>query len=182
MSRAAATRLFWENGYEATSINDLTREMGIRPGSLYAAFGDKRTLFNEVIAAYGRSPAGEFIWAAMAREPTAFDAFHRILLDAAAMYTDPGTPAGNLLCSAAAADVDVAVYMCDLRNASVDTFEKRLATARHEGEIPAAADPRRLAAYFTAVMHGMSQRARDGATAAELTDTAELAMAAWPAR
>ncbi|GAB7041187.1 MULTISPECIES: TetR/AcrR family transcriptional regulator [Catenuloplanes] len=178
---AAATRLFWENGYEATSINDLTREMGIRPGSLYAAFGDKRSLFNEVIEAYGRSPAGEFVWAAMAREPTAFAAFHRILLDAAAMYTDPETPAGNLLCSAAAADVDVAVYMRDLRNANVDTFEKRLTTAREQGEIPATADPRKLAAYFTAVMHGMSQRARDGATAAELTDTAELAMAAWPA-
>ncbi|WP_440103706.1 TetR/AcrR family transcriptional regulator [Streptosporangium sp. H16] len=177
---AAATRLFWENGYEATSINDLTREMNIRPGSLYAAFGDKRSLFNEVIEAYGRSPAGEFIWAAMAREPTAFDAFRRILLDAAAMYTDPETPAGNLLCSAAAADVDVAVYMRDLRNANVDTFEKRLTTAQQEGEIPATADPRKLAAYFTAVMHGMSQRARDGATAAELTDTADLAMAAWP--
>ncbi|MFF3439695.1 TetR/AcrR family transcriptional regulator [Streptosporangium sp. NPDC002721] len=177
---AAATRLFWENGYEATSINDLTREMNIRPGSLYAAFGDKRSLFNEVIEVYGRSPAGEFIWAAMAREPTAFDAFRRILLDAAAMYTDPETPAGNLLCSAAAADVDVAIYMRDLRNANVGTLEKRLTIAQREGEIPATADPRKLAAYFTAVMHGMSQRARDGATAAELTDTADLAMAAWP--
>jgi AcrR family transcriptional regulator len=177
---AAATRLFWQNGYEATSINDLTREMNIRPGSLYAAFGDKRSLFNEVIEAYGRSPAGEFIWAAMAREPTALDAFRRILLDAAAMYTDPETPAGNLLCSAAAADVDVAIYMRDLRNANVGTFEQRLTTAQQEGEIPATADARKLAAYFTTVMHGMSQRARDGATVAELTDTAELAMAAWP--
>ncbi|WP_250004849.1 TetR/AcrR family transcriptional regulator [Actinoplanes sp. M2I2] len=178
---AAATRLFWQNGYEATSINDLTREMNIRPGSLYAAFGDKRALFNEVVEAYGRSPAGTFVWAAMAREATAFDAFHRILLDAAAMYTDPETPAGNLLCSAAAADTDVATYMRDLRNASVGTFEERLTTARHDGELPATADPGKLAAYFTAVMHGMSQRARDGATVAELTDTAELAMAAWPA-
>jgi AcrR family transcriptional regulator len=177
---ATATRLFWENGYEATSISDLTQAMGIRPGSLYAAFGDKKALFNEVVEAYGRSPAGEFIWAAMSREPTAFDAFRRILLDAAAMYTDPGTPAGNLLCSAAAADVDVAVYMRDLRNASVDTFERRLTTAQHEGEIPATASPRALAAFFTTVMHGMSQRARDGATAAELTATADLAMAAWP--
>ncbi len=178
---AAATRLFWQNGYEGTSISDLTREMGIRPGSLYATFGDKRSLFNEVIEAYGRSPAGEFIWAAMAREPTALDAFRRVLIDAASVYTDPETPAGNLLCSAAAADVDVATYMRDLRNANVGTFEKRLTTAQQEGEIPPTADPRKLAAYFTAVMHGMSQRARDGATVAELLDTADLAMAAWPA-
>ena len=177
---AAATRLFWQNGYEATSIHDLTEAMGIRPGSLYAAFGDKKALFNEVIEAYGRSPAGEFVWAAMVKEPTAEGAFRRLLLDAAAMYTDPETPAGNLLCSAATAEVDVAVYMRDLRNASVDTFEQRLTKARDEGEIPATADPRKLAAYFTAVMHGMSQRARDGATVAELTDTADLAMAAWP--
>ena len=178
---AAATRLFWENGYEATSINDLTREMGIRSGSLYAAFGDKRSLFHEVIETYGRSPAGEFIWAARVREPTAHAAFRRILLDAAAMYTDPETPAGNLLCSAAAADTDVATYMRDLRNANVETFEKRLTAAQREGDLPATASSQKLAAYFTTVMHGMSQRARDGATAAELTDTADLAMAAWPA-
>ncbi|MEI5674322.1 MULTISPECIES: TetR/AcrR family transcriptional regulator [unclassified Nocardioides] len=176
----AATRLFWENGYEGTSISDLTREMGIRPGSLYAAFGDKRSLFNEVVETYGRSPAGELVWAAMAREPTAYDAFRRVLIDAAAMYTDPETPAGNLLCSAVAADVDVATYMRDLRNADVATFEKRLTTAREDGELPASTDPARLASYFTTVLHGMSQRARDGATSAELTDTAELAMAAWP--
>jgi AcrR family transcriptional regulator len=173
-------RVFWAKGFAGSSMSDLTAAMGIASPSLYAAFGDKKSLFNEVVEAYGRSPAGEFVWAAMAREPTAFAAFHRILFDAATMYTDPGTPAGNLLCSAAAADVDVAIYMRDLRNANVDTFEKRLTTARDEGEIPATADPRKLAAYFTAVMHGMSQRARDGATAAELTDTAELAMAAWP--
>nr|WP_221383338.1 TetR/AcrR family transcriptional regulator [Actinoplanes polyasparticus] len=177
---AAATRLFWENGYEATSIHDLTREMNIRPGSLYAAFGDKRSLFNEVIEAHGRSPAGRFISAAMAQEPTAYAAFHRVLFDAATMYTDPETPAGNLLCSAAA-DIDVATYMRDLRNATVGTFEEHLTTAQQHGELPATANPRRLATYFTAVMHGMSQRARDGATAAELTDTAELAMTAWPA-
>ena len=58
----AATRLFWERGYEATSIGELTAAMGIRPGSLYAAFGDKKTLFKEVVRAYGRTPAGAFVY------------------------------------------------------------------------------------------------------------------------
>ncbi|NUO43602.1 MAG: helix-turn-helix transcriptional regulator, partial [Streptomyces sp.] len=45
---------FWEHGYEATSVSDLTRVMGIGAPSLYAAFGDKRALFEEVVLEYGK--------------------------------------------------------------------------------------------------------------------------------
>jgi AcrR family transcriptional regulator len=181
---AAATRLFWEHGYEATSIDELTRVMGIKPGSLYAAFGDKKSLFTEVVQAYGRSPAGAFIRAALDEEPTAHGAFRRILREAAAIYPDPSHPAGCLTISAATnvtvQDAEVATYLRDLRNANLAAFETRLTTAQEQGELPASANPRALAAYLAAIIQGMSQRARDGATAAELAETAELAMAAWP--
>ncbi|GAA0320499.1 TetR/AcrR family transcriptional regulator [Actinoallomurus spadix] len=181
---AAATRLFWEHGYEATSIGELTKAMGMRPGSLYAAFGDKQGLFKEVVQAYGRSPVGAFMGAALEDEPTAREAFRRILRDAAAIYPDPSHPAGCLTISAATnvtvQDAEVAAFLRDLRNANLAAFETRLRTAQRDGELPATADPRALAAYFAAVIQGMSQRARDGATAAELTETAELALAAWP--
>ncbi|MFD0687731.1 TetR/AcrR family transcriptional regulator [Actinomadura fibrosa] len=180
----AATRLFWEHGYEATSIGELTQAMGIRPGSLYAAFGDKRSLFKEVVQAYGRSPAGAFIGTALEEEPTARGAFRRILREAAAVYPDPSHPAGCLTISAATnvtvQDADVAAFLRDLRNANLAAFQARLGTAQRQGELSADADPRALASYFAAVIQGMSQRARDGATAAELTGTAELALAAWP--
>jgi AcrR family transcriptional regulator len=181
---AAATRLFWEHGYEATSIGELTRVMGIRPGSLYAAFGDKKSLFKEVVQAYGRSPVGAFVGIALNAEPTARDAFRRILHEAAVSYPDPSHPAGCLTISAATnvtvQDAEVAEFLRDLRNANLAAFEARLAAARQSGELPATADPRALAAYFAAVVQGMSQRARDGATTAELTQTADLALAAWP--
>src|ERR671915_96387 len=55
-----AMLLFWEKGYEETSIGDLTKAMGIAAPSLYAAFGDKRALFDEAVALYEpRQGAGE---------------------------------------------------------------------------------------------------------------------------
>ncbi|WP_431040491.1 TetR/AcrR family transcriptional regulator [Streptomyces sp. P1-3] len=182
---AAATRLFWERGYEATSIGELTAAMGIRPGSLYAAFGDKKSLFKEVVESYGHSPVGAFAGVALQEEPTAYGAIARILREAAVIYPDPSHPAGCLTISAATnvtpQDAEVQAFLRDLRNRNVDGFEARLRAAQQAGELPAEADCRALAGYFAAVIQGMSQRARDGATAAELSEVAELALAAWPA-
>ncbi|MFJ7905839.1 TetR/AcrR family transcriptional regulator [Kitasatospora sp. NPDC096204] len=181
---AAATRLFWQLGYEATSVSDLTTAMGIRPGSLYAAFGDKRSLFEEVVRHYGLSPAGAFATVALAEEPTAYGAFARILREAAAVYADPSHPAGCLVISAATnvtpQDAGIQDRLRERRNGNLRTFEERLRRARQDGELPPEADPKALAGYFGAVLQGMSQQARDGATAADLTRTAELALRAWP--
>lgn len=183
---AEAMRLFWERGYEATSVSELTEAMGIRPGSLYAAFGDKGSLFKEVVRAYGRSPVGAFVGVALQEEPTAYRAFARILREAATIFPDPSHPAGCLTISAAtnvtAQDVGIATFLRDLRNTNLKVFRERLRTAQREGELPADADPHALAGYFAAVFQGMSQRARDGADAAELAEVAELALAAWPGR
>ncbi|MFG2693483.1 TetR/AcrR family transcriptional regulator [Kitasatospora sp. NPDC048407] len=181
---AAATRLFWERGYQATSVGELTGAMGIKPGSLYAAFGDKESLFREVVRAYQQSPAGEFVGLAFAEEPTVRAAFARILREAARVYSDPEHPAGCLVISAAtnvaAQDDEVAVFLRELRAANLAAFEERLSSAQRLGELPPGAEPAALARYFGAVLQGMSQRSRDGADTAELAATAELAMAAWP--
>lgn len=180
----AATRLFWERGYEGTCISELTEVMGIRPGSLYAAFGDKASLFKEVVNSYGSSPFGAFVGVALQEEPTAYGAFARILDEAAGIFCDPSHPAGCLTISAATnvtpQDAEVAEFLRALRTGNLAVFEARLRQAQKAGELPAGADPRALAAYFATVFQGMSQRARDGATAAELTETAELALGAWP--
>ncbi|MFD8483905.1 TetR/AcrR family transcriptional regulator [Kitasatospora sp. NPDC059673] len=181
---AAATRLFWERGYQATSVGELTGAMGIKSGSLYAAFGDKESLFREVVRGYQQSPVGEFVGLAFAEEPTVRAAFVRILREAARIYSDPEHPAGCLVISAAtnvaAQDDEVAVFLRELRDANLAAFEERLSTAQRFGELPPEADPAALARYFGAVLQGMSQRARDGADQAELAATAELALLAWP--
>ncbi|MFI7363222.1 TetR/AcrR family transcriptional regulator [Streptomyces sp. NPDC050149] len=180
----AAVRLFWERGYGATSVGELTEAMGIRPASLYAAFGDKRSLFEESVLAYGRMPAGAFMGKALEEEPTAYGVFARILREAARIYADPTHPAGCLTITAATnvapQDAEVGAFLRELRNANLVAWESRLRTAQREGELPEDANPQVLAGYFAAVIQGMSQRSCDGADTAELAEVAELALAAWP--
>ncbi|WMT42337.1 TetR/AcrR family transcriptional regulator [Paenibacillus sp. D2_2] len=48
----AAMQIFWEKGFEATSLSDLTSRMGIQRPSIYAAFGDKKQLFEAALRKY----------------------------------------------------------------------------------------------------------------------------------
>jgi len=48
----AAMLLFWERGFEGTSMGDLTQAMGLNPSSIYAAYGDKHALFSLAVRRY----------------------------------------------------------------------------------------------------------------------------------
>ncbi|MFF6016816.1 TetR/AcrR family transcriptional regulator [Lysinibacillus fusiformis] len=55
----AAMQLFWEKGYEATSLSDLTSRMGIQRPSIYSTFGDKKELFEAALRRYTTSRAAD---------------------------------------------------------------------------------------------------------------------------
>jgi len=153
--------LFWEKGYDETSIGDLTAAMGIAAPSLYAAFGDKRRLFEEAVELYEREPNGP-VPAGLA-EPTARDAVERMLAQAAVEYTAPDQPAGCFITSEP--------LLGERRAATREAIRSRL---RAEG-VP---DADRVAAFVSAVLAGMSSLARDGATREELDAVAETALGA----
>src|SRR5262245_8528467 len=83
---AKATRLFWEKGFEATSIADLTDTMGIGAPSLYAAFGSKEALYAEALKHYSESNAA-LVWERFSTADTAREAVLSFLLDSAAALT-----------------------------------------------------------------------------------------------
>lgn len=172
---------FWERGYEATSIADLTSTLGISAPSLYAAFGDKRKLFDEVVVVYGGRYA-DFASVALAEEPTARAGVERVLHEAAEIYTDPAHPPGCMVISAAVntTSAEVAEALRERRAASLAMFESRIRADVATGALPADTDARALARYAGAVLQGMSQQSRDGATREELEAVATRAMLAWP--
>lgn len=51
----ALTKVFWEKGYEATSMQDLVKATGLLKGSLYGAFGDKKVLYMKALAHYDKT-------------------------------------------------------------------------------------------------------------------------------
>ncbi|SDS14622.1 transcriptional regulator, TetR family [Paenibacillaceae bacterium GAS479] len=53
----AAMQLFWEKGFEATSLSDLTSRMGTQRPSIYSTFGDKKGLFEAALRKYTTSHA-----------------------------------------------------------------------------------------------------------------------------
>ncbi|MFD7063841.1 TetR/AcrR family transcriptional regulator, partial [Streptomyces sp. NPDC059906] len=177
----AALLAFWEHGYEATSVSDLTRVMDIGAPSLYAAFGDKRSLFEEVVQEYGVR-YGSFGERALAEEPSARAGIERMLREAAAEYTAPGRPHGCLVIHAAAncSTAEVEESLRERRNANIAAIESRIGADVAEGVLPPDTDAAALARYTGAMIQGMSQQARDGASRAELEALAEIALAVWP--
>lgn len=176
-----ALGLFWQRGYEATSVADLTQTMGIGAPSLYAAFGSKQALFAEVVDVYDREH-GSFTQHALDQEPTARRAVDRMLREAARQYTDNGHPPGCLVISAATNcnTAEVVQVLRDRRNAAVQELERRIKADIARSELPPETDARALAVFTAAVIQGMSQQARDGATHQDLEAVAAAAMRCWP--
>lgn len=179
----AAIVLFWRHGYQATSMAQLKAALGIGAPSIYAAFGDKRSLFLEALDRYLHT-YGAFAVRAVAEEPTARGGIERLLREAAAAYTRPDRPPGCMLITAATncspQSADIEAHLRDVRAAGARALETKLADAVQSGELPGDSDVQGLAGYYEAVIHGMSARARDGATREDLEGIAGTAMRAWP--
>jgi len=176
--------VFWQRGFEGTSVSDLTEAMGISRPSLYAAFGNKETLFRLALDRYAEKGPGAVQRAAL-QEPTARRVVEMLLRGAAEGLTDPCHPAGCLAVQGALscgeASEAIKSELTARRCAGEAELRRRLERARSEGDLPPDSDPSALARYVATVLQGMSVQAAGGASKQELLDVAELALRSWPA-
>jgi AcrR family transcriptional regulator len=176
-------RLFWIQGYEASSIADLTQAMGIGTKSLYAAFGSKDALYAEALRYYYTTYEG-LVWTRFRKAATAREAALAFLQDSAVAMTggDRGLPPG---CMATLATVGgeghskLGELMRATRAGGFDLLKARFDKAKRDGDLKATADTTKLARLVQTVQSGMAIRARDGADRVELEAVAEIALVGW---
>lgn len=177
-----AMEIFWDRGYQATSMTDLTEAMGINSPSLYAAFGSKEELYREAIAHFAATESDDIL-APLQDAPTARRAIEGYLKASAATFTRPGRPPGCMVVLSAVNAVGVGEetnrILREMRAGSITMIEQRLNRAITAGELPASLDPHPISSYYVTVQQGMSIQARDGASRPMLTAIADAAMAAW---
>jgi len=170
----SATRVFWARGFENASLDDLCAATGLNRSSLYAAFGDKRSLYLRALSRYEEGSAAR-IAAAFAGKPVqrGLAGFLADLVDA--IVEGPGRRGcfiGN--CAAEMARLDrgaAARVRASLRRVE-DGFFAVLAAAKARGEIGREADPRALARFITASVQGLRLFGKANADKAALRDIA----------
>ncbi len=177
-----AMLLFWQHGYEATSLNDITAALAVKPSSIYSAFGDKKGLFLDAVGMYMSGPVTSDT--IIDQADSAHEAARELLRISAIGFTGESTPPGCLLASSAIscseAANDVKLELAEIRRGIEARLRSKILESIDARQLPVDTDADGLAAMTMAVIQGMSTLARDGASREKLLQVAAVAMRSWP--
>ena len=170
--------LFWRNGYEATGLTDLTKEMGIGRQSLYNAFGDKRSLFLEAVTHYvsrNSQPLLEILQA-----PGSGVTNIRNALETIVSFISSGECRGclvtNSIVELAPHDDEVAEVVRSAVLRMEKVFKTTLDRAVASGEISADTDTRAVARFLNSTVHGLVVLGKASVNKAVLKDVVKVAL------
>ncbi len=163
--------VFWQKGFEATSLDDLTKAMGLSRSSFYGAFGDKQSLFLRAVQHYSNNGIRKLMEVAETAEGNAIDAMMQAISD-----PDGGTRGCLLVnCITELAPHDEKV--AELGRRHLESIEEIFAKALDPQNPEAARD--RARAYSTLAIGTLALR-KAGFPADRIADTLKQASMVLP--
>jgi TetR/AcrR family transcriptional repressor of nem operon len=170
--------LFWDNGYCNTSLQQLSAGMDMRPGSLYAAFKNKRALFLEALQLYFERSSKAFNQR-LNSQPSAIASLHYFFVQLVADLAQDVSGRGCLMINTATEladhDEEIRVMLDEMFARHEQSLLENLQQAQSEGDLAADKDPRALAQFLLMTVRGMrvySQTRHSRAEFQQLADTA----------
>lgn len=166
-----AMALFWANGYEATSIQELVETMGVNRASLYDTFGNKQSIYNQALDKYCNIAQLQIEKIANSQPPDANASAIAILK--------------NILIELLVSDSSMKQAGCFINNTAVElgphdavlaekvnvfwqlienNFKSLLDKAVSQNEIPRDTNTQEMASFVNTMMQGMAVRNKVGST------------------
>lgn len=177
-------KMFWEKGFDGTSMNDLAAATGMAKPGLYANFGDKEALYTMAVKHYF-DETGSPLLDDLARSPDPLVVVVRRFLDTvAASVVDKTSPGGCFIVNSV---IECANRPAPLENLARALNAKRSAAfldrfrlAKRQGELPADADTTALAEFFAGQVLALAVMGRAGANRKSIDRVIDVAMKVIP--
>ncbi|MBD8499879.1 TetR/AcrR family transcriptional regulator [Paenibacillus arenosi] len=155
----AAMQLFWEKGYEATSLSDLTSRMGITRPSIYSTFGDKKELFEAALRTYTMARASE-MRAKLQGNPSVKEAFRNFFEDVVAEETSGELSRGcfciNTMVELAPHDEKFEILTREHQMYLSVIFQEAIERGIQSGELKTVSDAKALAQALITSLIGLT--------------------------
>ncbi len=175
-----AAQLFWERGYEGTSLADLETHLGLGRQSLYNTFGDKHGLFLKALDRY-REDMGTAALAHLSGPEAGLDAIRRFFEWSVKSLTSPTSRRGclvtNTITERGSEDADALLRCNHSRDELERSFRRALSQAKKRGELPKRLDVEATATLLVIQNYGLTVLAKAGASSAQLNAAVEVLFA-----
>ncbi|MBO0783425.1 MAG: TetR/AcrR family transcriptional regulator [Ktedonobacteraceae bacterium] len=172
----AAMYQFWERGYHATSLTDLTTATGLHRGSLYGAFGEKHRLFLTALQHYSHLSLAALDAALQAETSPLASIRHYLLGQAAQATAGRGCLIANTTLELLPGDQEVAAVIATHQRGVEDRLAVALEQARVMGELSGKRSTQVLAHYLLTIAQGLWELGRTTSDQERLTEVIDASL------
>jgi TetR/AcrR family transcriptional repressor of nem operon len=176
-----AMEVFWSRGYEATSVQDLVKRMGINRQSLYDTFGDKHALYLQALDRY-REVEGRKVLELLERpgsvKKTLRQLFEGVVEKSLCDGQRRGCFMGNATSELAGRCKETAARTCSNMAATEEAFYRVLLRGKKQGELKRVRDPRAFARFLYSSLQGLALTAKASRDRKTLEDVVKVTLSA----